>query len=103
MTDADNSDGYVLSREVSEYERQRAQAAIWGPLTERVLDAAGLGPGMSALDAGCGPGEVMRLMGRRVGPTGRVTGIDIDAEVGPTACRDLRRRRRATSPSIRPI
>ncbi len=82
MSDAANSDGYVLSREASEYERLKAQSAIWAPLTGRVLDAAGLGPGMNALDAGCGPGEVMRLMGRRVGPTGRVTGIDIDAGVG---------------------
>ena len=77
-----NTDGYVLARTASEYERLQAQAVIWSPLTDRVLEKAGLGKGMSALDAGCGPGEVMRLMAKRVGPTGSVTGVDIDAAVG---------------------
>ena len=75
-------DGYVLARTTSEYERLRLQAAIWSPLTDRVLAKAGLSAGMSTLDAGCGPGEVMRLMAQRVGPAGSVTGVDIDAEVG---------------------
>lgn len=74
-------DGYVLARTVSEYERLRAQAEIWSPLTDKVLGKAGLGAGMSVLDAGCGPGEVMRLMAKRVGPAGSVTGVDIDADV----------------------
>lgn len=53
---------------------------VWEPLTDRVLAQAGLAEGMTALDAGCGPGEVMRLMARLVGPTGAVTGADIDAD-----------------------
>ena len=32
----------------------------------------------AACDLGSGPGAVMRLMADRVGPTGRVTGVDID-------------------------
>ncbi len=76
------TDGYVLARTATEYERLRAQAAVWSPLTDRVLEKAGLGAGMNVLDAGCGPGEVMRLMARMVGPTGSVTGVDIDAAVG---------------------
>jgi SAM-dependent methyltransferase len=40
---------------------------------------------MTSLDIGCGPGEVMELMGKLVGPTGKVTGIDIDANVGRLA------------------
>lgn len=82
MSSGANDDGYVLSRTVSEYERLRDQAAIWSPFTEQVLAKAGLGPGMHALDAGCGPGAVMRLMAKRVGRTGSVTGVDIDADVG---------------------
>jgi SAM-dependent methyltransferase len=50
-----------------------------------VLDRAGLGPGMSCLDVGCGPGEVMRLMAERIGPTGRVMGIDVDGKLGREA------------------
>jgi SAM-dependent methyltransferase len=77
-----NADGYVLARTASEYERLRAQAVVWSPLTDRVIAKAGLADGMTTLDAGCGPGEVMRLMAKRVGPTGSVHGIDIDAAVG---------------------
>jgi ubiquinone/menaquinone biosynthesis C-methylase UbiE len=43
---------------------------------------ARIAPEMRWLDAGCGPGEVMRLMGAAVGPTGEVTGIDLDASIG---------------------
>jgi SAM-dependent methyltransferase len=45
---------------------------------------------MSALDVGAGPGAVMRLMANRVGPQGRVTGIEIDAKLGAQALADLR-------------
>jgi SAM-dependent methyltransferase len=82
MSNAPNSDGYVIARTASEYERLRAQAAVWSSMTNQVLAKAGLAKGMSVLDAGCGPGEVMRLMAKRVGPTGSVTGVDIDAAVG---------------------
>ena len=37
---------------------------------------------MNCLDVGCGPGEVMRLMGETVGQAGQVTGIDVDARLG---------------------
>lgn len=83
MQQAENADGYVLERTEAEYRRLRTQAEIWAPFTERVLKQAGMTAGMNVLDAGCGPGEVMRLMNRCVGPSGHVTGVDIDAEVGP--------------------
>ena len=90
MSNNTNADGYVLSRTASEYERLRVQAEVWAPFTDRVLAQAGLGEGMTALDAGCGPGEVMRLMARRVGPTGSVTGVDIDPAVGTYGLERLR-------------
>ena len=80
----------MLARTASEYERLRDQAAIYAPFTDRVLEQAGLVEGMSALDAGCGPGEVMRLMARRVGTTGTVTGVDIDPAVGAWGLERLR-------------
>src|SRR6478609_9029756 len=83
------NDGYVLDRASEEYERLRAQARFWEPMTKRALLAAGLAPGMRCLDAGCGPGEVMRLMGEMVGPTGEVTGVDVDARLGQTAAAAL--------------
>jgi SAM-dependent methyltransferase len=40
------------------------------------LDLLGVGPGDRVLDAGCGTGVVTRDLARRVGPAGRVTGVD---------------------------
>ena len=63
---------------------------MWQRATEEVLDRVGLKPGMSCLDVGSGPGAVMRLMANRVGPQGRVTGIEIDRQLGAQALADLR-------------
>ena len=75
-------DSYALGRTPEEYERLRAQARGWEAATGRLLDQVGLAPGASCLDAGCGPGETMRMMAQRVGPAGRVLGIDMDAPLG---------------------
>jgi 2-polyprenyl-3-methyl-5-hydroxy-6-metoxy-1,4-benzoquinol methylase len=82
---------YALERTAREYERLRAQARVWEPATERVLDQVELAPGATCLDAGCGPGETMRLMARRVGRDGTVTGIDADAALGPVVESTLHR------------
>jgi SAM-dependent methyltransferase len=50
-----------------------------------MLDQVKLARGARCLDAGCGPGETMRLMAQRVGPTGEVTGVDLDPAVGERA------------------
>ena len=44
-----------------------------------------LAPGASCLDAGCGPGETMRLLAERVGRSGHVLGVDVDATLGRQA------------------
>jgi len=85
-----NPDGYVHARDANEYQRLRDQALMWQRATEEVLDRAGLKPGMSCLDVGSGPGAVMRSMANRVGPQGRVTGIEIDGKLGRQALADLR-------------
>ena len=85
-----NPDGYIHARDAGEYQRLRDQASMWQSATEAVLDKVGLGQGMSALDVGAGPGAVMRLMADRVGPQGRVTGIEIDDKLGTQALADLR-------------
>jgi SAM-dependent methyltransferase len=73
---------YALGHTPEEYERLRMQARMWEVATGRLLDQVGLGPGASCLDAGCGPGETMRTMAERVGPAGRVLGIDADPALG---------------------
>lgn len=79
------ANGYALGHTPQEYERLRAQARVWEPATARVLDQVGPPPGARCLDAGCGPGHTMRLMAERVGPSGHVTGVDVDAAVGDEA------------------
>jgi len=63
---------------------------MWQGTTEALLDRVGLGPGMTCLDVGSGPGSVMRLMADRVGAGGHVTGVDIDGKLGAQALADLR-------------
>lgn len=75
-------DSYVLGRTVEEYERLRTQAALYEEATRRTLEKAGIASQMRCLDAGCGPGEVMRLIGGMVGPGGFVSGIDMDEALG---------------------
>ncbi|HEY7009920.1 MAG TPA: class I SAM-dependent methyltransferase, partial [Jatrophihabitantaceae bacterium] len=80
---------YALGRTPREYDRLRAQARVWEFATARVFDRVGVAPGASCLDAGCGPGETMRLLAQRVGPYGAVTGMDVDASLGAVAERTL--------------
>src|SRR5690242_2943806 len=71
-----------MGRTTEEYDRLRSQAQILEPITSSVLERAGLSAGMSCLDVGSGPGEVMRLMADRVGLAGRVVGLDVDGRLG---------------------
>src|SRR6516225_8002726 len=80
---------YALGHSPEEYDRLRTQARVWEDATGRLLDGVGLGPGASCLDAGCGPGETMRVMAERAGPGGRVVGIDTDASLGAMALETL--------------
>jgi SAM-dependent methyltransferase len=84
------TDEYVLGRTAAEHERLREQARIWEEATAALLDRVALGPGARCLDVGCGPGETMRQMAERVGPAGRVVGLDTDADLGRTAVDALR-------------
>jgi SAM-dependent methyltransferase len=80
---------YSLGHTAAEYERLRAQARVWEAATTRILDQVNLPAGASCLDAGCGPGETMRVLAERVGPAGRVLGVDADAVIGDLAVATL--------------
>ena len=45
----------------------------------RTVDTAAVGPGDAALDVCCGTGDLALELWRRVGPTGRVVGLDFSA------------------------
>ncbi|MGH8174002.1 MAG: class I SAM-dependent methyltransferase, partial [Rhodanobacteraceae bacterium] len=67
---------YVLGHGSEEHRRLMLQSRFVGDLTEIVFQRAGLAPGMSVLDVGCGAGDVSFLAAAFVGPSGKVLGID---------------------------
>lgn len=67
---------YVLGTGDHELERLALQQRVWADQTEAWIDALGIEPGATVIDAGCGPGWVTRSLLERVGPTGRVIAID---------------------------
>ncbi|MBK8254901.1 MAG: methyltransferase domain-containing protein [Polyangiaceae bacterium] len=60
------------------------------PFGEMVLAAAQVQPGERVLDVGCGGGDTTRAVAKQVGPTGRVTGMDISEALLTVADRRLR-------------
>jgi ubiquinone/menaquinone biosynthesis C-methylase UbiE len=49
--------------------------------TETILNRLEVKPGMQILDVGCGPGRLAIPAARRVGPSGQVTALDVQAEM----------------------
>jgi len=70
---------YVIRGGLQGRERLRVLSRIMHESTTRLLDRVGLSNGMTCLDAGCGGGDVTLELARRVGPDGKVLGIDMDA------------------------
>jgi ubiquinone/menaquinone biosynthesis C-methylase UbiE len=60
-------------------------------LREQTLDLVPLRPGDRVLDVGCGPGDLALAAWRRVGPQGRVYGIDAATEMVEVARRKASR------------
>jgi 2-polyprenyl-3-methyl-5-hydroxy-6-metoxy-1,4-benzoquinol methylase len=77
---------YVFDRtRTNEERRLEEQSRIIDPITERCFVAAGLGPGMHALEVGTGAGDVALLVAGLVGTDGSVTGVDASGEALATA------------------
>lgn len=69
---------YPIENREGEIERLRIQGEAIAPDAATMLDRIGVGPGWRCLDLGCGPGGITALMSARVGPSGRVVGLDSD-------------------------
>jgi len=69
---------YALGSSSGESARLQRQANELAPDSAVLLDRAGLRPGDSAIDMGCGPRGILDLMCERVSPGGRVVGLDAD-------------------------
>lgn len=67
---------YALGATAAERERLVLQAKMFEAEAEWLLDRTGIGPGADVVDVGCGPLGVLDLLCRRVGPAGRVVGLD---------------------------
>jgi SAM-dependent methyltransferase len=60
---------------------------------ETLLERAGVRPGLSVLDAGCGPGRVTLPASARVGPSGRVVALDVQQRMLETLKRRVEAKR----------
>jgi SAM-dependent methyltransferase len=85
MTTQMMSETYLLGRSEAETRRLMLQHQIYGPITRRLFEAAGIGAGMRVLDLGSGAGDVALLLADLVGPRGRVVGVDLNAAILTTA------------------
>src|SRR4051812_22696285 len=71
----------ILSAEAVWQKYDRMEARLTAPLSERMLELAGVGPGMRVLDLATGRGEPAVAGAHRVGPSGAVLGVDISASM----------------------
>ena len=61
-----------------ELERLQAIEAVFDPETKAQLNSTGLSNGWQCLEIGPGAGSIMDWLAERVGPEGRVVGVDIN-------------------------
>jgi SAM-dependent methyltransferase len=80
MSSTSATGSYVMGHDDRERRRLALQARIINPVTETLLQRAGIASGMRVLDLGCGVGEVSFLVARLVGHHGHVTAIDVDEQ-----------------------
>ena len=83
---ASNSDAtYTLGRTSHETTRLIEQSRIYGESTHRLCKRAGITGGMRVLEIGSGAGDVALTLAELVGPTGKIVGVDVNAEILDTA------------------
>jgi len=69
-------DGYLLGDSAAELGHLVAQAEVYAEEARQLLDLTGIGPGATVVDVGCGVLGILHLLCERVGPAGRVVGVD---------------------------
>lgn len=69
---------WQLTLEAAELYEHCPARYILGPWAPLLVDAANLAPDERVLDVACGTGVVTRIAAKRVGPMGRVVGVDLN-------------------------
>ncbi len=69
---------YTIGSNAAECDRLRSQTDELHEHSVTLLERVGLQPGSNALELACGPRGVLELLAQHVGPTGTVTGVDIN-------------------------
>lgn len=67
---------YLLGTDAAAAQRLRVLDEVYHQTTVALLERAGLRTGWCCADIGCGTGLVTLAMAERVGPTGRIVGVD---------------------------
>ena len=70
------ADQYVLGYRQGEQARLQQQALQLAGESERLFDQIGIGPSGRIAEIGCGPRGCLDLLSKRVGPSGKVIGIE---------------------------
>ena len=78
---------YLLGCSDAEEARLERQSAVLDPDSDAQFEKIGIKLGEQVVDLGCGPGHVLSLLSKRVGPTGLVLGIERDAHFASLARR----------------
>jgi SAM-dependent methyltransferase len=69
---------YSLGSSPEERDRLRRQSGELREHSALLLDRVGIAEGWRAVDLGCGPSGILDLLADRVGPAGRVIGVDFE-------------------------
>ena len=67
---------YSLRMSETELDRYRMMASFAAAAEEAWWQEAGIVPGTHMVDLGCGPGAVLVELANRIGPDGRIVGVD---------------------------
>ena len=89
---ATSSSNYPLGGTQTELDRLLAQAAVYEPETNWLLDQIGVGPGWRAVDIGCGPIGILDLLSQRVGPRDSVIGLERESRFVAMAYAEIAKR-----------
>lgn len=75
-----NQDEYFLGYQQNEQQRLQQQAQLLAHDSAWLFDQIGLAAGAHVVEFGCGPQGCLDLLAARVGPTGRVIGVERSPE-----------------------